>query len=858
MFAQLANIGALTAQTILANGSTTLQNFTGLQSTTTNATSTNLFATNASSTNLFAQSATIGTFLAQTILANGSTTLQNFTGLQSTTTNSTSTSFYASSNITGLGSFYLGTSTGWSKFTLQGAYGSTLTLLDIASTTNSNGSATTSLFKVNANGNVGIGSSTPWAQLSIMGTTSGNTYPLLAIATSTGSATALPLFIVTATTTGALDYARVGIGTTSPWGNAGLRDQLTVAGRIYSTWQYLSCDAGGSSLTGTIGTFANAVVNGGCGDFVIDNDGANNGYTLQNNYPAALRLIAGNTTAALNNVISVRTDHFIAVASSSPTIEARFKAPNQASANGVASTTMYLVGFSDRVNTANNGGTLPTNMIGFVATNTPNWKAVISKAGTLTIVDTGIATTTTSSNFSRFRVEISSSTSSFLVNGTVVATIAATDQVNVPMAPMISVGKTVAAAIGVSEIDLSSLRVWVDDPAGVSSSSGLTPITAIADAPYQSKRFEKNGGTGMWYYASSVPPTEHQIVGFSFGTSSGVVEAADGSQALIGVVSSHGNIIGENTGSSPIVTSGRLDILIAQSNGPINAGDAIAVSTTTRGIGVRAIRAGHIIGYAVEAFDPINSIGSCAAEVSDNNATSTCLGLVTIQLAQGWSEGSTTLFSDIGETVTDMTQAVTDLASDVFTKGAQFTKLAIGKVVAQTAVVKDFFAVVFNILPGGSINVPSGTNQIAGSDTLPVGATTYFVANTNVTAGAKIFITPRTMLATPIAVTQVTPGQGFTVTLAGQAPTDIPFDWFMLSTYSASGAQAAAVVQSSGGGAPAPTTPTPTPVESGTGSTTPDTASSTPPVDTSSSTPPSDTGTTTLPVDTGSSTPTTP
>jgi hypothetical protein len=136
-FATNGNVGTLTsanltAGTILATGSTTLQNFTGRNATTTNATSTNLFAGNfvttngtstsffagsASTTNLFATAITAGLINGQNIssaanftgtlnvtsglttlsnlLLTGSTTLQNFTGLNATTTNATSTTLFS-------------------------------------------------------------------------------------------------------------------------------------------------------------------------------------------------------------------------------------------------------------------------------------------------------------------------------------------------------------------------------------------------------------------------------------------------------------------------------------------------------------------------------------------------------------------------------------------------------------------------------------------------------------------------------------------------------------------------------------------------------------------------------------------
>lgn len=103
----------LQSTNILATGSSTLQNFTfinatGTKATTTdffstiftatNATTTNLFSTTASSTNLFATlfsggnitSSGLGTFT--NLLANASSTFQNFTAVNATTTHASTTS----------------------------------------------------------------------------------------------------------------------------------------------------------------------------------------------------------------------------------------------------------------------------------------------------------------------------------------------------------------------------------------------------------------------------------------------------------------------------------------------------------------------------------------------------------------------------------------------------------------------------------------------------------------------------------------------------------------------------------------------------------------------------------------------
>ena len=115
------------------NASSTLQNFTGLQSTSTNSTSTNFFATTASSTNLFAS---IVRFT--NLLLTSSTTLQNFTGIFSTTTNSTSTNFFATTLFStthynsGLGTF--GNLLSLGSSTLQAFTGTTSTTTNSTST----------------------------------------------------------------------------------------------------------------------------------------------------------------------------------------------------------------------------------------------------------------------------------------------------------------------------------------------------------------------------------------------------------------------------------------------------------------------------------------------------------------------------------------------------------------------------------------------------------------------------------------------------------------------------------------------------------------------------------------------------
>ncbi|MEI6346149.1 MAG: immunoglobulin-like domain-containing protein [bacterium] len=87
--------GLSTFANLLATGSTTLQNFTFVNATGTNATTTNFFATTASSTNLFASTATLNTAsIANTLNVTGLTTLGN---ASTTQIGSTGSAYFATS-----------------------------------------------------------------------------------------------------------------------------------------------------------------------------------------------------------------------------------------------------------------------------------------------------------------------------------------------------------------------------------------------------------------------------------------------------------------------------------------------------------------------------------------------------------------------------------------------------------------------------------------------------------------------------------------------------------------------------------------------------------------------------------------
>ncbi len=99
-----------------------------------------------------------------------------------------------------------GTSTPFAKLSVQGNYGSTTALFDVATTTSST-YATSSLFRVGYDGNVSIGSSSPLALLTIERLTP-STAPLFQVsASTTGASATSTFFTITSTGVASSTYA---------------------------------------------------------------------------------------------------------------------------------------------------------------------------------------------------------------------------------------------------------------------------------------------------------------------------------------------------------------------------------------------------------------------------------------------------------------------------------------------------------------------------------------------------------------------------------------------------------------------------------------------------------------------------
>ncbi|MBL8158405.1 hypothetical protein JNK62_02650 [bacterium] len=533
-------------------------------------------------------------------------------------------------------------------------------------------------------GNVGIGSTTPWAKLSIVGN---HGVPQFIIATTSDPSGdgQHPLFIVQSTTTGKLNYQRIGMGTTTQWGNAGLRDQLVVDGRIYSTWRYAGCDfVGGHLIAALTADTANI-----CGPFSLDVQGTVTG-ALGSAYPGYYEIRSG-TVPAANTGTTFRTWSHVASATTSPVMEAMV----QIGSAGTATTTpLFLVGFYGSASATTTPGTLPANGAYFVATSTNTWRLVTRKTNVETITETNIATSSTS--FQRLRVELTDQEATFLINGNVVGR----HTTNIPVTYLspaaisaIAGGATSGTSGAYRALRISMFRLWVDDPpggipiAGTETEDLYNPIEGadIAEAYLADDPIKMIEGS----IVSNATTTEKHIA-----RSSGRYD----SQIMGVIATSPKMVLGDEASTTVRVGMvGRVPVIVSLENGAIKKGDPITSSSLT-GIGMKARRPGAIVGKTLAGFDPENNVGFCDAELKQQLTdlgvpvtSDGCYGRVLVVLDADFDMGIGEIVQDAMTSVTNFGAAMDELMNTAFEKGAELTKFVVGNIVAKIAIIEKLF-----------------------------------------------------------------------------------------------------------------------------------------------------------------------
>ena len=114
----------------------------------------------------------------------------------------------------------------------------------------------------------------------------------------------------------------------------------------------------------------------------------------------------------------------------------------------------------------------------------------------------------------------------------------------------------------------------------------------------------------------------------AISTSPAIVFEGSGIKALGGVYEWEEN-------KAPLALAGRIPVKVSLDNGPISIGDPITISSTTPGVGVKAVTSGKVIGYALENYPssviPAETVIPAEAGIQDSSGS---------QIESGMTNGS--------------------------------------------------------------------------------------------------------------------------------------------------------------------------------------------------------------------------
>lgn len=234
----------------------------------------------------------------------------------------------------------------------------------------------------------------------------------------------------------------------------------------------------------------------------------------------------------------------------------------------------------------------------------------------------------------------------------------------------------------------------------------------------------------------------------------------------------------------PVALAGRVPVTVTLENGPIKIGDYLT-SSAEPGKAAKATKPGRVIGRALGAYSGIDGevpsvtvfLGTESISWNDlQNAAKDATALAAGDDVNG--------ISSVADFVDTVNARAEDLVFAILNKADNLAIVISNNLTAITATIQDLFVKTLSILPGGSIALPSGENQIAGVGILSAGATDTFIANTQIEEDSVIYLSPTSDIDTPLYVHKKVPGKGFSVrTKRAMIDTNITFDWFFIKTY---------------------------------------------------------------------------
>ena len=232
----------------------------------------------------------------------------------------------------------------------------------------------------------------------------------------------------------------------------------------------------------------------------------------------------------------------------------------------------------------------------------------------------------------------------------------------------------------------------------------------------------------------------------------------------------------------PVALAGRVPVKVTLENGPIEIGDYLTVGSEP-GSAAKAVRAGRVIGRALSPYK---------GEENEEAFVTVFIGIQSItkdDLRQAKKEGDeiqgegTATSTSEEQFEKNVTESIADLALAVIEKMENLSSFVANRITALTASVGDLFTRTLSILPGGSINVPAGENEIAGSGKIEKGNESIFISNDQVDDSSIIMLTATSRIEHPLYVAEIKKGEGFTIKMSEALDDDVTFNWFFIKTY---------------------------------------------------------------------------